>query len=158
MLDTLFVLTVIGVLPLWLLMIFLPRNPITRRLTNNYVFFILLGVFYLFTTVGTFLEALRAGQINFSSTAAWAATLSSPAMALWAWVHIASVDLAAGYLIYQEAQQMNMPRIPAGFFLVVTAALAPLGVFLFGMWKLLANMRQTAVQAVSRGAAKGQNG
>jgi hypothetical protein len=51
-----------------------------------------------------------------------------------------------------------MPRIPAGFFLVVTAALAPLGLFLFGMWKLLANMRQTAVQAVSRGAAKAQNG
>ena len=45
--DLLFLLINVIPLPFWFLMIFLPRRPITRQVTSNYLVFLVLGAFYI---------------------------------------------------------------------------------------------------------------
>src|SRR5438046_2828341 len=100
MLDLLYVLVTVIPLPIWFLMIFLPRRDVTRRVANNYLIFLLLGVLYIFALVGAVVAAIdsasRGGPgLDFRSTGSLAAFFSIPAVALVVWLHLVTMDLVA---------------------------------------------------------------
>ncbi len=149
MLDLLYVLVVVITLPFWFLMIFMPHRAITRRVASNYVVFLVMGVLYIFTLVGAVVAALDSASkggpgFDFSSTASLAKLFSIPAVALVAWVHMIILDLLAGHWMYHEAQRLGVPTAFASISLILTLLFAPLGVFVFVLWRNLMAMRAHA--------------
>jgi hypothetical protein len=147
MLDLLFLLSLLIPLPFWLLMIFLPRHSFTRRLVNNFWVFVILGAMYLFGLVGGTIAAIGQGASLFAgltSLSGFSALVKVPAVALLVWLHMVTMDLAGGFLIYREATKQNMPTIFTSVCLFLTLLLGPLGMFTFAMWYSLTHLRKTA--------------
>jgi hypothetical protein len=145
MLDLLFLLVTVIPLPFWFLMIFLPRWRVTRQVTKNYLVFLVLGALYVFAIVGAIaagISALVAKSQGFSlSPAGLLALLGTPAGILGVWTHMIVLDLVAGYWIYHEAERLHMPRLLTSVTLLFTFLLAPLGIFIFVLWRTLVKMR-----------------
>jgi hypothetical protein len=152
MLDLLYVLVVLITLPFWFLMIFLPKREITRRVSSSYLVFLVLGVLYIFTLVGAVMavvdSASKGGpRLDFSNIQALAGIFSVPAASLVAWVHMITLDLLAGHWLYHEAERLKAPRVFSSLTLILTFLFAPLGIFVFVLWRSLIAMRgHTAAQ------------
>jgi Domain of unknown function (DUF4281) len=146
MLDLLYVLVTVIALPFWFLMIFLPHREVTRRVANNYLIFLLLGVLYIFVLVGAVVAAMdsasRGGPgLDLRTTGGLAGLFSIPAVALAAWTHMIFLDLLAGHWVYHEAERLGAPTLLTSSALIVTLILAPLGVFVFVLWRSLIALR-----------------
>jgi hypothetical protein len=147
MLEFFLLVTYILPAPFWLLMIFAPKHWLTRRLTNNFAIFILLGAIYVFVGVSGVVAAVGRGSFDlgaFASTNGLAQLLTIPVVALVAWTHMVTMDLAGGYLIFRESQTHNMSRAVTSVCLFLTWLLGPLGMFVFAMWHLLTTVRKSA--------------
>lgn len=152
MLDALFILSLVVSAPFWLLLIVFPRREFTRSLFATsylYLCFVILGVLYLFTLVGATTNAIATGEISkwgITSLAGVSALMSSPTGALVVWIHLVTMDLAGGFMIYRAAQDLNMRTITLSIILFFTLLLGPLGMLIFSLWRVLYGMRQRMVE------------
>ncbi len=150
MLDLLYVLVVLIPLPFWFLMIFVPHRAITRRVASNYLVFLVMGALYIFTLVGAVVAALDSASkggpgLDFSSVGSVAKLFSIPAVALFVWTHTNTTDLLAGHWMYHEAQRLGIPTVFTSISLILTLLAAPLGLFVFVLWRSLVAMRAHAL-------------
>lgn len=152
MLDFLLLLTFVVPFPFWILMIFLPNAEITRKATNNFWVFILLGALYVFVLVGGTIAAIGQAAFSlsaFTTTAGLAKLFALPATALLAWLHMTATDLASGFLIYRVSRQLGWSNLMTSVALVFTLLTGPLGLFIFAMRHLLYNMQHGATSTTS---------
>jgi len=137
-LDTLFLVVNLIPLPYWLLMIFLPRHPYTRRLASGWAAFALLGLLYVallgwvVITGGSIDEPLPALELSLTGLAA---LLGTPIGFLVAWTHLLTFDLFVGIWMYQESLRRTAPWPIAGACLFATLMAGPLGFLLFLVWR-----------------------
>jgi hypothetical protein len=153
-------LAVIGILvqlPYWFLMIVLPQHPLTRRLTSNYLIFAALGIIFIFIVVGLItytaslggtlssaLASVPADAKDFSADTlkplTAALTTAQNSLPIWLIVGLLCgfMDLAGGFLIYQETQRRGTARGTASAFLLLMLLLGPIGMMIFALWHYLA--------------------
>ncbi|MBX3064163.1 MAG: DUF4281 domain-containing protein [Anaerolineae bacterium] len=152
MLDALFVLSLVVSAPFWLLLIVFPRREFTRSLfTTSYIYlcFIILGALYLFTLVGATTNAIATGEIGkwgLTSLGGLSAMFASPTVVLVVWIHLVTMDLAGGFMIYRAAQELNMRSLTLSIILFFTLLLGPLGILIFSLWRVLHGMRSRMVE------------
>ena len=139
MLETLFVVVNLIPMPYWLLMIFLPRHPYTRRLTSGWAALALLGVIYTVLLFGSVFFSGSMGNdlvdADLLSLDGLAALMATPLGTLIAWTHLLALDLFAGVWIYQECQRTSVSQWLAGIFLFFTLMSGPFGLLLFLLWR-----------------------
>jgi hypothetical protein len=140
MLNMLYLLTFIVPAPCWFLMIFLPRTSLTRRLTNNYVVFIVLGLFYLviliYAALALYSSAARNGQVvDFASLDGLTRALANPASVLIVWLHMITMDLIGGHWLYHEAERLNAPILVSSGCILLTYLFGPFGLMVFILWR-----------------------
>ncbi|CAG0987957.1 MAG: DUF4281 domain-containing protein [Anaerolinea sp.] len=147
MLDLLFILSNLVILPFWLAMILFPRREFTNSLLKSHAALIVLALMYLLVFLGGFLTSI--GQVyllNFSSTELLAQTLTRPSFALVAWLHMICLDLVGGYWIYHESEKIGMGVNVMRVCLLFTFLLGPFGIFCFVVWRMLrASLRDSAL-------------
>lgn len=148
MLETLFSLSNLLVLPFWALMILLPRWGWTRRIMASPLVVLgpaLIYVALVLPQVPTLLPAL-----SNPSAAGVAALLGTPFGATVGWVHFLAFDLFVGRWAYLDAQERGMHPLLVSPILLLVFMFGPLGLVVFLIARAVAGMR-TAPARVAEG-------
>ena len=146
-------------LPAWLLMIFRPKQDVTRHLIGNYLIFVPLGLLFIFLGVGLVAaqaamvsqvgSALDAGDAAAATDALKAVQSGMSALGLGVFAAMSVMDLAGGHIIYADTQKRNVSEVPAGVFLLVTYLTGPIGMFIYTAWRYLTMVQQQVVAATA---------
>jgi hypothetical protein len=160
LLNALYLLSTVVAIPFWLAMFLAPRAKTTERLLNSMAAFLILGGLYLFTVIGSLLGTVgQGGGLNFSSVEALAQGFAAPSFTLVVWIHLVTVDLAAGYWIYHDGMRHGIGLAALRGVLVLTLLLAPAGLFAYAVWRLTRNpARRAAAAEVGSGTLSGARG
>ena len=122
------------VLPMWLLMIFLPKWNGTQWLIDYKIVPILLSLIYL---VYTSLSIAGGGGLDFGSLDSVMQLFTVEEAVLAGWVHYLAFDLIVGMWILDQNKTLGLPSILIGTCLFFTFLLGPVGFLLFTLTKIL---------------------
>lgn len=149
-LSTVFALSSLTVMPIWLLMIVLPTWTPTRRLLESPLVALAPALIYAVLVLPRFGEILVA--VSRPELEAIAALLGSEAGATIAWAHFLAFDLLAGRWIYLDSRERGISAWLVAPVLFFTLMLGPIGFLLYlGLRALPARgRRQPAPSEVSR--------
>jgi hypothetical protein len=125
--ETLFQIVNLGVMPAWLLLIFLPRWRWTQRIVHSVSILAVLGVIHL----GTALAAdFPEGASGLSLQGAML-MFTDPMGMVACWVHYLAFDLFVGAWEVRDAQRHKIPHLAVVPCLVLTNMLGPTGFLLY---------------------------
>lgn len=127
-----------GVLPAWLMLLLAPRWRATELVVQRVWVPSMLALFYLWAQAADPSEPPDGA--GFHSLAAITALFSTPHALLAAWIHFIALDLLAGAWIARDATRLHIGHRWTAPALVLTFALAPVGLLLW-----------FAVRAIKRG-------
>lgn len=138
-LELLFLVSTLSVIPLWLFLLVAPGSRLTRRAVHTAVPFLLLAALYV---VAQALEGEPPPGAGFTSLEAVRILFSSDAGMLGVWLHFLALDLFAGAWIARDAAAARIRHRWVAPLLLVTFALAPLGL---GLYLLVRSVRRRSV-------------
>jgi len=121
-------------MPMWLLMMILPKWKVTRFLIDYKVVPLLLALVYVFYVV---LHLQTGGGLNFGSLASVTALFSQENVIMAGWVHYLAFDLLIGMWMLNQNQQLGIPQLLMIPCLFATFMLGPVGFLLFMILKTL---------------------
>ncbi|WP_437981287.1 ABA4-like family protein [Sorangium sp. So ce117] len=129
MMDRVFGLSGLLVMPFWFLMIFLPRFRWTRRIMESPLVVIAPALLYAALVLPVIREVFPI--VNQPSLATVAPLLGSPAGATIAWVHFLAFDLFVGRWVYLDSRDRDISPWLMAPVLYLTLMLGPLGFSLY---------------------------
>ena len=128
----------LGVLPLWLLLIFFPQSQLCRYLvTSIFPIFVLSGT-YIFMLYKSFLSAydfygnfdLYLGIDEISNL------FSDKTFLIMFWIHFISINLFTGGWIVKDSQKFSINKIILIIPLILTYLIGPLGLFIYWLIRI----------------------
>lgn len=124
-------------MPVWLAMMFAPRQRFTERVARSSSLFCLAVVNYLLALIIGVRSSTAEDQglPDFTSLDGISRSLGTREGALGAWSHMLALDLFTGTWIYRQCRRLDAPawvRMPALFFTLMTG---PLGLMVFLLWR-----------------------
>lgn len=120
------------ILPAWLLLLFLPRHPITSKLVHSGAYSVAYALAYLLLIVVTWNEV----EMDFSSLDSVQALFLHPGVLLAGWIHYLAFDLFIGAWALKDSWQYGIKHwlmIPVLF---LTLNFGPVGLLLYMGYKL----------------------
>jgi len=129
MMETLFKLSSLAVLPFWALMIFLPRWRVTKRLISSPLVCALPAALYVALVIPRLAEVWQA--VSRPELSGIAALLGSPVGATIAWLHFLAFDLFVGRWIYLDSRERGITAWVMAPVLLLTLMLGPCGFLLY---------------------------
>lgn len=127
-LERLFLVSTLAVLPLWLLLICAPRAHWTKRGVQSAAPFLLLALLYAWSQA---LDGEPAAGADFRSLEGVRILFSSEAAMLAIWLHFLAVDLFVGAWMVRDAAAQEIRHLWIVPPLIITFALAPIGLALY---------------------------
>lgn len=126
--STVFSLVNFLVLPMWVLLIFLPKWKFTRLLIDFKIVPIILSVVYVFYI----LQAILAnGMMDFGSLESVMELFTRENATLAGWVHYLAFDLLVGMWIIDQNMELKLPQWLMAPCLFLTFMFGPFGFLLF---------------------------
>jgi hypothetical protein len=145
MMDTLFSLSNLLVMPFWLLMIFAPRWRWTRRILSGLWPVAIPALLYAALVIPR-LPGLMAALAR-PDLLSIAALLGAPDGATIAWLHFLAFDLFVGRWAYLDSREEGVPALLASPALFLILMVGPLGLLVYlalrQVWRM-AQARQAA--------------
>jgi hypothetical protein len=135
--NFLFAFVNISILPVWVLLIFMPSREITRWITDTYIIQMILALMYLFLIFGTIGE----GEGGFGSLQEIRKGFESDAILLAGWIHYIIFDSFVGTWMVRDAQKNNISHMRIIAPLVFTLFLGPIGLLLYLAYKRVAGKK-----------------
>lgn len=135
-LELLFLVSTVSVIPLWLLLVLAPDSRLARRAVHTAIPFLVLAALYV---VAQALEGEPPPGAGFASLEAVRILFSTDSAMLGVWLHFLALDLFAGAWIARDAAAEGIRHRWVAPLLLVTFALAPLGL---GLYLLVRSVRQ----------------
>ena len=129
MIETIFRLSGLVVLPFWALMIFLPHWRVTRKLMSSPLVSAVPALFYAALVIPRFPEVWQA--VSSPELQGIAGLLGSPVGALIGWLHFLAFDLFVGRWIYLEGLERGSSAWVLSPVLFLTLMLGPCGFLLY---------------------------
>ena len=121
-----------GVIPFWLLLIFLPHNPITNFLVQSVIVPLLLAAGYIYFSYGLFKDgSIFDGFELYSGLDGLYAMFANEALLLIFWLHFLSISLFAGAWIVRDGKKYFIPKIVLIPSLVFTYFTGPIGLVIY---------------------------
>ncbi len=115
-------------MPMWLLMIVLPKWKVTRFLIDYKVVPIFLSLFYVFYMV----SHIQAGEgLDFGSLASVMSLFTMEYAVMAGWVHYLAFDLLIGMWMINQNQKLGIHQLLMAPCLFATFMLGPVGFLLF---------------------------
>ncbi|WP_411030722.1 ABA4-like family protein [Spongiimicrobium sp. 3-5] len=115
-------------MPMWILMIFLPKWKATRFLIDFKIIPLLLSAVY---AIYIFIAMQIGGGMDFGSLASVMALFTEENAVLAGWVHYLAFDLLIGMWILDENKKLGIHQLLIAPCLFATFMLGPIGFLLF---------------------------
>ena len=112
----------LSVLPVWLLLVFLPKHRITKWVAHSYLYPILLGAFYLYMLVTSF-----GGDGGMDSLANLKLSFQRDEILILGWVHYLVFDLFIGAWITRDTNANSIKHLFIIPSLLLTLFAGPVG-------------------------------
>lgn len=132
--TTVFSLANLLVMPMWLLMIFLPKWKVTRFLMDHKLIPILLSIIYAIYIV---LSIQGGTGLDFGSLEAVMGLFTVENATLAGWVHYLAFDLLVGFWMLEQNRTVGIHQILMAPCLFGTFMLGPIGFLLFLLLRTL---------------------
>ena len=128
LIDVLFWFASLYILPIWILMWFLPRHERTQQLMNNeWLFLTPLLVCYGIAVLPNLLDLLIAFSSDMPTPGLVADLFSDREIALVAWLHFLAFDTLAGKMTWKRLMEADKPIQVSMPILFLSMMVAPLG-------------------------------
>ena len=136
--ETLYLWVNIGVLPLWLLIIFFPQSQLCKYIATSIFPIFLLGAVYFFVLYKSYLNSYNFLEnfnlymgINYLSD-----LFDDNSYLLLFWIHFISINLFTGGWILKDSQRFFMNKYLLAFPLIVIYLIGPIGLFFYWIIKI----------------------
>ena len=126
-----------GVIPFWLLLIFLPNHSVTNFFVQSIIAPLLLACAYIFIAYNIFLKENILDSFElYRGLEDLYSMFSSEAFLLIFWIHFLSISLFLGAWIGRDSQKHMVPKFFVTISLVLTYFTGPLGLFIYWFIRL----------------------
>ena len=121
-----------GVLPFWLLLIFLPNELITKFFVQSIIAPLFLGIAYGFVAYKIFLDGyiLDSFELYYGLDALYS-MFSNEAFLLIFWLHFLAISLFVGSWIARDSQKYLVPKFFVAISLLITYFTGPVGLLVY---------------------------
>jgi len=126
-----------GVIPFWLLLIFLPNNQITNFFTQSIIPFLLLGVGYAYLSYKIYLENnIFDGFELYNGLDGLYSMFANEVLLLVFWLHFLAISLFMGAWIVRDSRRYLVPRIVTIPSLILTYFTGPVGLVIYWFFRI----------------------
>ena len=121
-----------GIIPFWLLLIFLPYHQLTNFFVQSVIAPILLAVGYIYLSYGLFVKGdLFDGFELYSGIDGLYSMFANETLLLIFWLHFLSISLFTGAWIVRDGKRYLMPKIILIPSLILTYFTGPIGLVIY---------------------------
>ena len=126
-----------GVIPFWLLLIFLPNNQITNFFTQSIIPFLLLSVGYAYLSYKIYLEEnIFDGFELYSGLDSLYSMFANEILLLVFWLHFLAISLFMGAWIVRDSRKYLIPKIVIIPSLILTYFTGPIGIVIYWFFRI----------------------
>ena len=126
-----------GVIPFWLLLIFLPNNQITNFFTQSIIPFLLLGVGYAYLSYKIYLENnIFDGFELYDGLDGLYSMFANEVLLLVFWLHFLALSLFLGAWIVRDSRKYLVPKIIVIPSLILTYFSGPIGLVIYWFFRI----------------------
>ena len=136
--ETLYLWVNIGVLPLWLLIIFFPQSQLCKYIATSIFPIFLLGAVYFFVLYKSYLNSYNFLEnfnlymgINYLSD-----LFDDNSYLLLFWIHFISINLFTGGWVLKDSQRFFINKYLLALPLIVIYLIGPIGLFFYWIIKI----------------------
>ena len=136
--ETLYLWVNIGVLPLWLLIIFFPQSQLCKYIATSIFPIFLLGAVYFFVLYKSYLNSYNfLGNFNLYMGINYLSDLfDDNSYLLLFWIHFISINLFTGGWVLKDSQRFFMNKYLLALPLIVIYLIGPIGLFFYFIIKI----------------------
>tara|TARA_X000001036_G_scaffold256179_1_gene238392 strand:- start:1298 stop:1768 length:471 start_codon:yes stop_codon:yes gene_type:complete len=121
-----------GVIPFWLLLIFIPYYQITNILTHSIIIPLLLATGYAYLSYTIYLEGnIFDGFELYSGLDGLYSIFANEALLLIFWLHFLAISLFAGSWIVRDSKRYFIPKVVTIPSLILTYFAGPIGLVFY---------------------------
>ena len=126
-----------GVIPFWLLLIFLPYNQLTNFLTQSVIAPFLLAVSYVYLSYKIYQEGnIFDGFELYSGLDGLYSMFANEALLLIFWLHFLAISLFAGTWIVRDSKRYFIPKVITIPSLILTYFSGPIGLTIYWFFRI----------------------
>ena len=126
-----------GVIPFWLLLIFLPYNQITNFLAQSVITPLLLAVGYVYLSYKVYQEGnIFDGFDLYSGLDGLYSMFANEALLLIFWLHFLAISLFAGAWIVRDSKRYFIPKVITIPTLILTYFSGPIGLTIYWFFRI----------------------
>ena len=126
-----------GVIPFWLLLIFLPNYQITNFFTQSIIPFLLLGVGYAYLSYKIYLENnIFDGFELYNGLDGLYSMFANEVLLLIFWLHFLALSLFLGAWIVRDSRKYLVPKIIVIPSLILTYFSGPIGLVIYWFFRI----------------------
>ena len=126
-----------GVIPFWLLLIFLPNYQITNFFTQSIIPFLLLGIGYAYLSYKIYLENnIFDGFELYNGLDGLYSMFANEVLLLVFWLHFLAISLFMGAWIVRDSRKYLVPRIVTIPSLILTYFTGPVGLVIYWFFRI----------------------
>ena len=131
-LENIFLFSNWGVIPFWLLLIFVPNNGFTNFLAQSIIAPLLLAIGYVYLSYNLYLEKNIFDSFElYSGLDGLYSMFANEILLLVFWLHFLSISLFAGAWIVRDAKRYFIPKIITVPSLILTYFSGPVGLVIY---------------------------
>jgi len=121
-----------GVIPFWLLLVFIPNHPVTKFFCYSIIPFLLLGVAYIFISYQIFLDGnILEGFKLYLSLDSLNEVYNDDSIRLIFWLHFLAISLFTGTWITRDCLKYMIPKILSIPCIMITYFAGPIGIIIY---------------------------
>ena len=126
-----------GIIPFWLMLVFLPNLSITNFLVNSVIIPLLLSTAYAYLAYKIFLDGnILSGFNLYYGIEDLYAVFSDELFLLIFWIHFLTLSLFVGAWISRDSQRYNISKPITIISLVITYFSGPVGLLIYWLFRI----------------------
>ena len=135
--ENIYLITNWGVIPFWLLLIFLPNNQITNFFTQSIIPFLILGAGYAYLSYKIYLEGnIFDGFELYNGLDGLYSMFANEVLLLLFWLHFLALSLFMGAWIVRDSRKFLTPKIIVIPSLILTYFTGPIGLVIYWFFRI----------------------
>ena len=121
-----------GVIPFWLLLMFIPNHPITNFFTQSIIPPLLLAIAYAYLSYLIYMEGNILDSFElYSGLDGLYSMFANEALLLIFWLHFLAISLFAGSWIVRDSKRYFIPKVITIPSLILTYFTGPIGLVIY---------------------------
>ncbi len=135
--ENIYLITNWGVIPFWLLLVFVPNHQITNFFTQSVISLLLLALGYAYLSYTIYLEGNILDSFElYNGLDGLYSMFANEAFLLVFWLHFLAISLFAGSWIVRDSRKYFIPKVVTIPSLVLTYFTGPIGLLIYWFFRI----------------------